>query len=135
MKQVDKQLSHRVVPFGIGEKVKSTLIIFIIIIFVNTTVSNQVFGQPQTSPPTLISDAAIIIDAKTGKVLFEKESHTKMYPASLTKIATAIYAIEKGDIDETVTVSKKARNVGGSKVYLRSEEHTSELQSRGHLVC
>src|SRR5699024_3771688 len=108
MKQVDKQLSHRVVTFGIGEKVKSTLIIF-----VNTTVSNQVFGQPQTSPPSLISDAAIIIDAKTGKVLFEKESHTKMYPASLTKIATAIYAIEKGDIDETVTVSKKARNVGG----------------------
>ncbi|HLR22926.1 MAG TPA: D-alanyl-D-alanine carboxypeptidase family protein [Pseudogracilibacillus sp.] len=122
MKQVDKQLSHRVVPFGIGEKVKSTLIIFIIIIFVNTTVSNQVFGQPQTSPPTLISDAAIIIDAKTGKVLFEKESHTKMYPASLTKIATAIYAIEKGDIDETVTVSKKARNVGGSKVYLEEGE-------------
>src|SRR5699024_12017082 len=75
-----------------------------------------------TSPPTLISDAAIIIDAKTGKVLFEKESHTKMYPASLTKIATAIYAIEKGDIDETVTVSKKARNVGGSKAYLEEGE-------------
>src|SRR5699024_11457924 len=52
----------------------------------------------------------------------EKESHTKMYPASLTKIATAIYAIEKGDIDETVTVSKKARNVGGSKVYLEEGE-------------
>src|SRR5699024_12479907 len=103
------------VPCGIGEKVKSTLIIFIIIIFVNTTVSNQVFGQPQTSPPTLISDAAIIIDAKTGKVLFEKESHTKMYPASLTKIATAIYALEKGDIDETVTVRKKGKTVGGSK--------------------
>src|SRR5699024_12844699 len=47
---------------------------------------------------------------------------TKMYPASLTKIATAIYAIEKGDIDETVTVSKKARNVGGSKVYMEEGE-------------
>src|SRR5699024_11834684 len=101
MKQVDKQLSHRVVPFGIGEKVKSTLIIFIIIIFVNMTVSNQVFGQPQPSPPTLISDAAIIIDAKTGKVLFENKSHSEMYTASLIKIATAIYAIEKGNFEIT----------------------------------
>src|SRR5699024_11485926 len=113
--------------------VKSTLIIFIIIIFVNTTVSNQVFGQPQTSPPTLISDAAIIIDAKTGKVLFEKESHTKMYPASLTKIATAIYAIEKGDRKSTrlnsshVSISYAVFCLKKKKRYISSTGRSSSL--------
>src|SRR5690625_4963192 len=48
-----------------------------------------------------------------------------MYPASLTKIATAIYAIEKGNIEEIVTVSKKASNTGGSSVYLEEGEQVS----------
>src|SRR5690625_3476212 len=48
-----------------------------------------------------------------------------MYPASLTKIASAIYAIDKGNIEELVTVSQKARDTGRSKVYLEEGEQVT----------
>lgn len=104
---------------------KRILLFFTIIVVVNTIFTNQIFGHPNTSPPILNSESAIVIDANTGKVLYEKDSLTKMYPASLTKIATAIYAIEKGNIEETVMISKKARNTGGSKVYLEEGEQVT----------
>jgi serine-type D-Ala-D-Ala carboxypeptidase (penicillin-binding protein 5/6) len=45
-----------------------------------------------------------------------------MYPASLTKVATAIYAIENGNLDEVATVSERARNADGTRVYLEEGE-------------
>lgn len=58
------------------------------------------------SEPDVSSDAAILIDAKSGSVLYAKNADEKMYPASLTKIATAIYALEHGDLTDVVTVSE-----------------------------
>jgi D-alanyl-D-alanine carboxypeptidase (penicillin-binding protein 5/6) len=51
--------------------------------------------------------AAIVMDAKTGRVLFEKDADRRMYPASTTKIITALLALEYGHLDETVTVPKQ----------------------------
>ena len=45
-----------------------------------------------------------------------------MYPASITKIATAIYAIENGDLEDRVKVSKNAAQTEGSSVYLEAGE-------------
>ncbi|MDZ5474511.1 D-alanyl-D-alanine carboxypeptidase family protein [Bacillus sp. 31A1R] len=70
----------------------------------------------------IVSKAAILIDSKSGAVLFEKNAQKKMYPASLTKIATAIYAIEKGNLDEMVTVSEESVQVDGTRVYLNPGE-------------
>ncbi|SFA91357.1 MULTISPECIES: D-alanyl-D-alanine carboxypeptidase family protein [unclassified Bacillus (in: firmicutes)] len=70
----------------------------------------------------LTSEAAVLMDAETGSILFEKNSDAKMYPASLTKIATAIYAIEKGKLDENVVISEKAVNTEGTSVYLEPGE-------------
>lgn len=77
-----------------------------------------------TENPTIQinSESAILIDANTGQVLYEKRSQEKRAPASITKIATAIYAIEKGNLDDIVTVSEKARNVEGTRVYLEVGE-------------
>jgi D-alanyl-D-alanine carboxypeptidase (penicillin-binding protein 5/6) len=52
--------------------------------------------------------AAILINAKTGAILYEKESHQPCYPASTTKIATALYALEKkrDALDEWVTATQ-----------------------------
>ncbi|BAH44006.1 peptidase S11 family protein precursor [Brevibacillus brevis NBRC 100599] len=82
------------------------------------------FAEESSSlePNTLIGQSAILIDATTGQVLFEKNPHEKLYPASITKIATGIYAIEKGNLDDTVTVSKKARREEGTRVYLEEGE-------------
>lgn len=61
---------------------------------------------------------AILMEQDSGRVLFEKEAHTPMRIASITKIMTAILAIESGKLDEWVTVSSNAVGVEGSSIYL-----------------
>ena len=81
--------------------------------------SNKAFA---TSPPNILSESAILIDLNTGDVLYEKNGYEKMYPASLTKIATAIYALEKGNLNDLVTISENAQQVDGTRVYLEEGE-------------
>ncbi|HWO96409.1 MAG TPA: D-alanyl-D-alanine carboxypeptidase family protein [Bacillus sp. (in: firmicutes)] len=87
------------------------LFILALIPFTSATVSAE-------SDLPLISEAGIVMDAKSGIILYEKNKNKKMYPASLTKVATAIYAIEHGDMNELVTVSKKAAEADGSSVFI-----------------
>lgn len=68
------------------------------------------------------SEAAVLLDSQSGAILYAKNANKKMYPASLTKIATAIYTIEKGNLDDIVTVSKNAANTEGTRVYLNEGE-------------
>jgi len=58
----------------------------------------------------IYSDAAILIDAKNDKIIYEKNSNKKVYPASTTKILTAIIALENCSLDEVVTASYSATN-------------------------
>ncbi|WP_404351157.1 D-alanyl-D-alanine carboxypeptidase [Sutcliffiella horikoshii] len=74
------------------------------------------------APGDLFSESVILIDAKSGNTLYEKDSTRVMYPASITKIVTAIIAIEEGDLQDIVTVSKNARDQDGSRVYLLEGE-------------
>ena len=75
----------------------------------------------------LASQEAVLMEASTGKILFEKASHEKRSPASVTKIMTvllAFEALEKGQIhleDEVVT-SAYAKSMGGSQVFLEEGE-------------
>ncbi|WP_177505529.1 D-alanyl-D-alanine carboxypeptidase family protein [Anaerosinus sp.] len=62
---------------------------------------------------------AILIDAKTGQVLYEKNSNKQLAPASTTKIMTAILAIESNRLDEKTTISKNAASVQGSTMHLQ----------------
>src|SRR5690625_991486 len=106
----------------IGDNVRKAILFLIVIVIINTISINRTHDYPDTSPPNLSSESAIVIESKSGKVPYEKDPKTQMYPASLTKIATAIYAIEKGNIEETVTVSKTSSNTRGSSVYLEEGE-------------
>lgn len=67
--------------------------------------------------------SAVAIDAKTGRVLYDKGSHTILPMASTTKIATALVALKYGDLDKTVEISKNAQNVKGSKVGYKKGEN------------
>lgn len=58
----------------------------------------------------IYSESAILIEAKTGKILYEKNIHDRKYPASTTKILTAILAIENCDLNEKAKVSSNAIN-------------------------
>lgn len=70
----------------------------------------------------LHSETAIMIDANSGKILYNQDSEKQMYPASLTKIVTGIIALEQGNPDDIVTVSENAREVIGTRVYLLEGE-------------
>ena len=60
------------------------------------------------SEPAIASDSAILVESSTGKILYEKNPYEKMYPASTTKIMTAILTLEKCDLNEMATVSHNA---------------------------
>ena len=57
-----------------------------------------------------ISDGGILMDAGSGAILYEKNSREAYYPASITKILTALVILENCDLDETVTFSNEAVN-------------------------
>lgn len=83
----------------------------------------------------IMSEAVILVDSQSGVVLYEKNADKKMYPASLTKIATAIYAIEMADLEEKVTVTEDAVKVDGTRVYLNAgEEVTLKRLVQGMLI-
>ncbi len=74
--------------------------------------------------------SAILIEASTGKILFEKNADEKLHPASMTKMMSMlliIEAIENGVIkwDQIVTVSENASSMGGSQILLETGEKMS----------
>jgi len=73
--------------------------------------------------PPILSESAILIDADTGTILAQKDANKKMYPASLTKIMTAILAIEMGELTDVITVDEKTPyEIEGSHVALEPGE-------------
>lgn len=103
---------------------KLTIILTLILLAANFS-STPVYGEAKPDSPDILSESAIVMEANTGKVIYEKDADRKMYPASLTKIATAIYALENGDPEDLVTVSEEAGNTGGSSVFLMEGEQVS----------
>ncbi len=58
--------------------------------------------------PGVYAEAAIVMEASTGLILYEKNIHEDYYPASITKILTALIAIENSSLGEVVTFSRNA---------------------------
>lgn len=77
-------------------------------------------GAPQ--PPELSATAAVLMDACSGRVLYAKRATVPRPPASLTKVMTALIALERGRPDEVVTVSAAAAATDGSSVWLEAGE-------------
>ncbi|WP_377888843.1 D-alanyl-D-alanine carboxypeptidase family protein [Alkalihalobacillus sp. R86527] len=94
-----------------------------LMIFAVYFITVSVFPQSiLAEEPNIESESAVLIDGKTGQILYEKNSSQEMYPASITKILTAILAIESGNLNEPVKVSSRAREVDGTRVYLAEGE-------------
>src|SRR5438094_6197428 len=74
----------------------------------------------------LTARAAVLMDAATGKILYQKEPELRLPPASTTKVVTAILTLESGrSFKETLPVSKEATRVPASKLYLRPGQSVS----------
>lgn len=83
---------------------KLIILFFIMLLFL----LNSSFVLASSDEPSLISEAAILMDNKTEKILYHKNENEKMYPASTTKIVTAILTLENCNLNEVVTVSYDA---------------------------
>lgn len=68
--------------------------------------SNDTSGWPEG--PAIGAEAAILMDAKTGTILYAKNIHEELYPASTTKIMTCLLAVENASLGDTITFSSEA---------------------------
>lgn len=69
--------------------------------------------------------SAVLIEAESGDIVYEKDAHARRGPASTTKIMTALVAIENSTLDKVVTVAPEAANVEGSSAYLYAGEQVT----------
>lgn len=81
-----------------------------------------VFPMVGQAKPGVSAQNAVLIEQSSGRILFAKNAHEKQPIASITKIMTAIIAIESGKMQETVTSSKRAVHIDGSSIYLKQGE-------------
>lgn len=100
---------------------KKTIVHCLLVGFLFFFQSSEVLAnEPATFPVS--GQAAILMEQSSGRVLYSKNEHQPLKIASITKIMTAILAIESGKLDETVTVSKRAEGTEGSSLYLVAGE-------------
>jgi D-alanyl-D-alanine carboxypeptidase (penicillin-binding protein 5/6) len=81
----------------------------------------------QAAAPELKAKSAILIDAETGQVLYEKDPDVRLAPASVTKVMTMLLAMEAADTgkvsyDDMVVTSTAASEIGGSQIWLMEGE-------------
>jgi len=88
-------------------------------------ISNVSFAAPE--PPELTAKSAIVMDARTGRILYERNAEERRYPASTTKMMTLIVALEHGNLDELVTTSPNAASTEGSSLWLSPGEQLKML--------
>ncbi len=97
-------------------KIKNIIIMLIILIFF---CGNTYYGEAyDIKPSDIVCKSAVVIESETGKILFDKNAKQKAYPASTTKIVTALLAIENLDLEKSITVPEDFQLVDGSSMYL-----------------
>ena len=80
-------------------------------------------GTSTVAEPTIQSEGAVVMDAATGTVLYGKNQNTRYYPASITKLMTALLVLENCQLGDTVTFSKTAtENLEAGAVSLKLTE-------------
>ncbi len=95
-------------------------IIFFLVFFILP--NNIVFANNTQNNVKIEAQGAILIDYKTGRILYGKNENEPLAMASTTKIMTAILAIENGNLEDIVKVSKNSTKAPPVKMYLKENE-------------
>lgn len=90
-------------------------------------INERQFVSRDVSIDGIEAEAVLMMDAKTGKVIYNEHGNQQMYPASTTKILTALIALEQGDPDDLITVGREVqiRTAGESSAYLQMGQRLS----------
>ena len=96
-------------------KISVTVLAFVLIFSYNVSAA-------RAEEISVSAKSAVVMEASTGRVLYQKNAFEKMPMASTTKIMTALVAIENGNLDDRVTVSPNASGIEGSSIWLSPGE-------------
>ena len=102
----------------------ASLIMAILIAIMSMNLS---FANEDNAPLSVSSKSAILMDVGSGQILYEKNAHDKLPPASVTKVMTMLLiceALDSGKItlDDSVQISDNAASMGGSQIFLEAGE-------------
>lgn len=86
------------------------------------------FRRLQSGELPLTAQGAIVIDGLTGQPLYEKNPDALLYPASTTKIMTALLVIEAGDLDREIVIAEEDSKVGESSLQIKPGDHYTRRQ-------
>ena len=75
--------------------------------------------SPDDALPQLTARSAVLMDARSGKILYQRDMDARRFPASTTKIMTLIVALENSRLDDIVTIGSNAVGIEGSSLGLR----------------
>lgn len=93
---------------------KKIFIVFILLLFI-FPLNTKAFSTSATS--------AILMDIDSGRILYSKDIHNKRSVASISKIMTAIIAIESGKLDDLIIIGEEIQTAYGSGIYIKQGEH------------
>ncbi|NJM12712.1 MAG: hypothetical protein HC889_13315 [Synechococcaceae cyanobacterium SM1_2_3] len=103
-------LRHRPLQFG--------LVLAILMIGLRPTLAQERAGA--STQPTIAALSAVLMNPATGEILFAKEPHLRLPPASTTKVLTALVVLERLDPNARLLVSAQAASASPSRIGLRA---------------
>ena len=90
--------------------------VFALVLLVLFT-TKAAFAAALPPPPAITAEAAILVEASSGRVIYEKNADRLMYPASMTKMVTCLLALEQWkDLSAPVTISPTAAETEGTEL-------------------
>lgn len=105
--------------------------VFIFIFLLTTT-----YAKAAPAPPNVSSNGAVILDATTGQVLYSKNGDKQFFPASTTKVLTALVVLENSKLNDKVKIGHNPPGADGTSIGIREgEEYTIEELLYGLLMC
>ena len=117
-----------------------SLIIILLMLVLNTVVPAEAVSVNDLNR-RIISESAILIDADTGQILYGKNIHKVLRPASITKVMTGLLALENGDLNDEIIATRNALRINpeaasiflavGEKVTLEQVMYAMAVVSAG----
>lgn len=104
--------------------------LFVLVLFFAVALGLAPVALAAEPPPEVGAEAAILIETRTGRILYEKEAFRRRPPASTTKMLTAILAVSGSRLDRRIVVSRHAARTIGSKAKI----HEGDLFTLGELL-
>jgi len=107
---------------------------FLLIITIICALTSPICFAEGIKQPEVVSESAVLMDAATGQVLWEKNMHDRKFPASITKIMTVLLAVENLQMEDTITMSENAvHSVSRDSSHIALD--TGEVLSVEDAVC